>query len=788
MARKSSKVAQIFIDSFNRKKLALSCLTAFLIATAAYMTATSTVGASANFFMANRSEYFLREYMRRDPDIHPQLKIFAFDDKTVASYKRSGLTMEDWSVVINSLAAAKPRSIIIDQIFSALPSENMSGLAAFRQSLADAGMVGAAAFVHDYLITGRQPLSFDTKDYRLERYTSRPLDEINWMQIRAPHVYGPHPEIRDSFRHIGHVLYPGFGKVDPLVRIGKNAAVPHLTLFAAEKIDISGTSIHINDSMVSLDRDGRIPLNFSSTEKYLRATMSMKGLLGKAEKSQVQDLVNEGDVVLIIPAFATGNLDILEGATGRVPGGFMLAAMLNSMLRNDWLTPVDRNGFLIVAAAVVGLALGYTATAFTFWPLLIALSTLALGGAFGAFVFAGFQVSWLFPFGCFFLTSTSCYGITMVERMLETQKLRDALKGSVPEAKLREIISNSCKLQLEASERVVTLMFLDIANFSVVSEQQSARDTFLYLKEVLRDITRIIHKYGGTVDRTLGDGILCFFGYTYDGEISENQADQAIRCAIEIQRHNIEKCIKAVETGATALPYRIGLNTSSVYIGDIGNEDRIDFTVIGNGVNYAQRLEAACEHHSLMISGTTMDFSTVFNARMPGFKKRFINIKHHEELIEAIEFNPLHDNAERLSQVHQAFRKSNNLERKEQRWPVTDAGKVRVETEFGTATMVDFSSSGFCIQISSYLSKGIIFDLSLVFSQEDLNKLAGDFGINSIKAEVRWGKVAGDEFCHGVRITNLNAGQLENLFQFLRSTFNRNITAEQGLPQDGSAA
>lgn len=788
MARKSSKASQFFFDRLNRKKLALSGLTAFLIATACYLMATSKVGTSANFFIANRFEYFLREYLRRDPDIHPKLKIFAFDDKTVASYNRSGLTMEDWSVVIDGLASARPRAIIIDQVFSALPSENIAGLAGFRRSLSEAGTVGAAAFVHDYLITGRQPLSFDTKDYRLERYTSRPLDELDWMQVRAPHVYGPHPDIRDSFRHIGHALYPGFGRIDPFVRIGKNAAVPHLTLFAAEKIDITGSSVRINDSLVSLDSDGRIPLNFSSTEKYLRATMSIKGLLSRAGKDQLQDLVSEGDVVLIIPAFATGNLDVLEGATGRIPGGFMLAAMLNSILSNKWLTPVDRNGLLIIATAAVGLILGYAATAFTFWPLLISLSALSLGGALAAFVYAGIQISWLFPFGCFFLTSTSCYGITMVERMLETQKLRDALKGSVPEAKLREIINNSGKLQLEASERIVTLMFLDIANFSVVSEQQSARDTFLYLKEVLRDITRIIHKYGGTVDRTLGDGILCFFGYTYDGEISENQADQAIRCAIEIQRQNIEKCIKAAESGATALPYRIGLNTSSVYIGDIGNEDRIDFTVIGNGVNYAQRLEAACEHHSLMISGTTMDFSTIFNARMPGFKKRFINIKHHEELIEAIEFNPLHDNAERLSQVHQAFRKSNNLERKEQRWPVSDAGKVRIETEFGPATMVDFSSSGFCIQISSYLSKGIIFDLSLVFAQEDLNKLAGDFGINSIKAEVRWGKAAGEEFCHGVRITNLNTGQLENLFQFLRSTFNRNINADVSTSQGESVA
>lgn len=465
---------------------------------------------------------------------------------------------------------------------------------------------------------------------------------------------------------------------------------------------------------------------------------------------------------------------MLEGATGRTPGGFILAALLNSIQTGKWISSFDYGGFLIVAMSLLGVLLGFRSTAITFWPLLAASVAVIFGSSLGVFAFFGIQVSWFYPLAVFLVSSSSSYGINMVEKMLETQKLKDALKGAVPEAKLREIISNKGRLHLEASERVVTLVFLDIANFSVVCEQQSAKDTFLFLKAILKDVTKVIHKYGGTVDRTLGDGILCFFGYSYNGEISENQADQAIKCAIEIQKQNIERCIRSTAQGLTGLPFRIGLNTSSVYVGDIGNEDRIDFTVIGNGVNYAQRLEAACDHHSVMISGTTMDFSSKFNAKMPGFKKRFINIKHHDELIESIEYNPFHDTPEKVAAAQQAFRKSNNLERKEQRSPISDSGKIIVETEFGVATMVDFSSSGFCIQIRSFLSKGVTLDIALVFSQPDLKALAADFGIDSIKAEVRWGKVSGKGFCHGMRITNLSTTQLENLFQFLRSTFNRN--------------
>jgi class 3 adenylate cyclase len=771
MAMKKNETRRLIEKS--RKTIIVSTLAA-VISASLFLFSRTNIGSSANFYIANRLEYGLREYFKKDPDINSNLKIFGFDDKTLASYQRGELTFEDWAKIIDGLAAQKPKAILIDQIFSIIPSTEAAGLAKFKAALERADNVSAVSFVHDYMITKRVPIDYDLDIYRLETYSKDDPESIQWMRTVAPNVYGPHPDIRGSFKYIGHALYPGMGRIDPFIRIGKNAVIPHIGLFSTKDINVTASSLHLHGQKVDLDSNGRIPLNFSSTTKYYKATYPVAALFKDVTRTGTTDLVKEGDIVLIIPGFFTGHLDVLEGATGRIPGGFILAALLNSIESGAWLTTFDHSGIFIISLTLLGILLGIRTTAITFWPLLTGSFVVIFGGSLALFIFLGVQVSWFYPLAAFLLCSTSCFGINMVERMLETQKLKDALKGAVPEAKLREIISNKGRLHLDASERVVTLMFLDIANFSVISEQQSAKDTFLFLKSTLKDVTKTIHKYGGTVDRTLGDGILCFFGYSFDGEISENQADQAIKCAIEIQKQNIERCIKSTNQGLTGLPFRIGLNTSSVYIGDIGNEDRIDFTVIGNGVNYAQRLESACDHHSVMISGTTMDFSSSFNAKMPGFKKRFINIKHHDELIESTEYNPFHDTPEKVTNAQQAFRKSNNLERKEQRWPIADNEKLKVETEFGTATMVDFSSSGFCIQIGYFLSKGVILDINLVFNQPELKVLAADFGIDSIKAEVRWGKVSGKGFCHGVKITNLSTSQLENLFQFLRSTFNRN--------------
>ena len=316
-------------------------------------------------------------------------------------------------------------------------------------------------------------------------------------------------------------------------------------------------------------------------------------------------------------------------------------------------------------------------------------------------------------------------------------------------------------------------MFIDIANFSIVAERRSPKEVFHHLKGMMADLTRLVHKYGGTVDKTLGDGMLAFFGYSYDGETTENQADQAIACAVEIQKQNLERCVLAVDRGEPILPMRIGINTANCYVGDLGNEERIDFTVIGNGVNYAQRLEAACDHHSVMLSGTTVDFSSDFNPMSPGFKKRYINIKHHDELIEGIEFDPFHDEPGRRGMALEALRKSLNLERKQQRWPVQDPEKIIIKTEFGDATLVDFSTTGFCVRMDRYLSKGVKFAISISDPEGRLRDDLSEKGIDNVRTEVRWGRPGGgaNGFVHGIQFLNLSEIQLEHLFTKLRDHF-----------------
>src|SRR5690606_38021340 len=139
----------------------------------------------------------------------------------------------------------------------------------------------------------------------------------------------------------------------------------------------------------------------------------------------------------------------------------------------------------------------------------------------------------------------------------------------------------------------------------------------------------------------------------------------------------------------------IGINSDEVYIGDLGDSRKVDFTLIGNGVNFAQRLEAACDPYSILIGASCKD--AIFdpdhlNVRLV---KKYIQIKHHDDLREAWEIDPFVDRSRERTKALNAFRDYVGISRIETRWLVPDDMRIDIETSFGKGHLVNFSESGF---------------------------------------------------------------------------------------------
>ena len=142
--------------------------------------------------------------------------------------------------------------------------------------------------------------------------------------------------------------------------------------------------------------------------------------------------------------------------------------------------------------------------------------------------------------------------------------------------------------QFSSEEREVTVMFTDIRGFSRMAEHMGAADTAAMLNEHFTQLAACIEAEGGTVDKFIGDAIMAFWGAPDD---QPDHAARALRAAHAIARRVHADNLKRVSKGRQPIRVRIGLHSGPVVVGNIGSESRINYTIVGDTVNVAARIE-----------------------------------------------------------------------------------------------------------------------------------------------------------------------------------------------------
>jgi len=185
----------------------------------------------------------------------------------------------------------------------------------------------------------------------------------------------------------------------------------------------------------------------------------------------------------------------------------------------------------------------------------------------------------------------------MAAGLAERDNMRDVL-GKVASNEVVARLLEGGDIELGGEEREVTVMFTDIRNFTAIVEQLTADQSLQLLNEFLTVISELVDAHGGVVDKYLGDGVMALFGAPIT---REDDAQRALACALEIRRR--------VEALGPVLAQRnlphpqvgIGINTSRVIAGNIGSPSRLNYTVLGDGVNLASRLEGLTKRYHVPI-------------------------------------------------------------------------------------------------------------------------------------------------------------------------------------------
>ena len=375
------------------------------------------------------------------------------------------------------------------------------------------------------------------------------------------------------------------------------------------------------DVVIPIDAQGRVFVPYAQKWGNDFPAMPMHKLLQLFDNPDMRGNLQEffEDKFVFVGDVSTGIADAGQTPLDRyAPLVMMHAALMNGLLTKtfysqwsfwDVLALVCLIGVLVGLAAMVQSSMVLYATG-----AIIFVGLLALTGIewvhFTLFPLVSVLNSFLVIF----------FGIVVgleVAIAKDQAFIRNAFTKYVSEKVVNELLQHPELLQLGGEERVVSLLFSDIENFTTLSERLSPPELVSLLNDYLTEMTAIVLEQGGIIDKYIGDGIMAEFGAPIP---IPHHADKAVRTALHMQRRLEELRPKWRQQSLPELRCRVGINTGPMVVGNIGSEQVFNYTVIGDAVNLASRLEGANKYYQtlVMISEFTYDCLTphLFRTRL----------------------------------------------------------------------------------------------------------------------------------------------------------------------------
>jgi adenylate cyclase len=330
-----------------------------------------------------------------------------------------------------------------------------------------------------------------------------------------------------------------------------------------------------------------------------------------------------------------------------VPGVEIHASALASFLSGSFVqrAPGHLNLIILLAAwllAVLGSRSQSPWKALA-WTVLLALSLSAL--AYWAWLMSRYWLNLAAPLLVIAAVYTGNTVESIVRANLEKRRIRNMFSRYVSPAVVDLLLRQDQPLELGGSSREVSILFSDIRGFTSYSEGRPAREVVARLNEYFTAMTDIVFRHGGTLDKYLGDGLMAYFGAP--AELPDH-AGQALAAAVEML-DTVQKLNRTwEERGEAGMEIGLGIHSGAVVVGNIGSPGRMEYTIIGENVNLASRLEGLNKelHTSLIFSGGTY---TLLKQPPAGWTSRYLGEVPVRGLIKPVKLYTLQPDAPAVS-------------------------------------------------------------------------------------------------------------------------------------------
>ena len=217
---------------------------------------------------------------------------------------------------------------------------------------------------------------------------------------------------------------------------------------------------------------------------------------------------------------------------------------------------------------------------------------------------SGYMLSFINPVSVQLITLIFGYSFKFITESRNKEKIKQAMGKYLSQDIMKNVVSNIDDLKLGGKRAVVTVLFSDIRGFTSLSEKMSAEEVSMILNEYFAEMEPIITKYNGVINKFIGDAVMALFGEPIQ---DINHAQNAVKCAYEMLKKVEYLQEKWLYEGKPKIEIGVGINTGEVFIGNIGTETRMEYTVIGDTVNLASRIESYNKVYktNLLVSSST---------------------------------------------------------------------------------------------------------------------------------------------------------------------------------------
>ncbi|WP_373036786.1 CHASE2 domain-containing protein [Sulfurimonas sp.] len=406
---------------------------------------------------------------------------------------------------------------------------------------------------------------------------------------------------------------------------------------------VDATHVKINDKSIGLNEKGFIKLNFYQPNQY-NVVSFLDVATGKIKPEHFKDKI----VILGITEVGAG--DVVSTPLGSMPGPLLHYTFISNLLQDHLI----KEPKYITSALIVFMVLLPFILVLLFKKILhrvvINIVVYLIVYAYIRYLFVSDMVyiDLFYPLISLILSLVAVEAIAFTLQEQRGKFMRGAFSSYLSGDLLDKLIENPDALALGGESKELSILFSDIRGFTTISESMDPVSLITLLNRYFTPMTNAVLDNGGMLDKYIGDAVMAFFNAPVD---IKDHADASCVCALQmIEKLDALNKELALEN-ISPIKIGIGINTADVVVGNMGSDTRFNYTVIGDGVNLASRVEGLTKNYGVSILITEFTVAKISN-KFIYREIEPVKVKGKDEAVLLYELMPDTDKAKKIKKLY----------------------------------------------------------------------------------------------------------------------------------------